>query len=100
MPNISEHLHGVGRARRNFIKAAAVAVGALTAASVRAKSALAQPTPVPPNGGNTCFLRGTKIMTSAGYRNIESLAVGDVVPARLGGMTSIKSIRISRGPLR
>ena len=43
-------------------------------------------------GAEFCFLRGTQILTRDGYRPIESLAVGEAVVTRFGGMTPIKAI--------
>lgn len=44
------------------------------------------------NGGSACFLRGTRIKTVKGYRRIETLTVGDLLPTRFGGLTPIKKI--------
>ena len=44
-------------------------------------------------GGNqVCFARGTRIRTAECYRPIESLAVGDMVPARFAGLSAIEDI--------
>ena len=46
------------------------------------------------NGGHNgnCFLRGTKILTSDGERNIEDLAVGDLLPTMFGGLRPVQWI--------
>ena len=43
-------------------------------------------------GGHHCFKRGTMIKTSAGYRKIESLTVGDLVPTMFAGEQPIQWI--------
>jgi hypothetical protein len=40
----------------------------------------------------TCFLRGTKILTVLGERNIEDLAIGDLLPTVFGGTRAIQWI--------
>lgn len=39
-----------------------------------------------------CFLRGTKILTASGERNVEDLAVGDLLPTAFGGDRPIQWI--------
>jgi len=53
--------------------------------------------PRPPyarTGGRVpCFLRGTRIRTAAGYRHIEDLVPGELLPSVLGGVRPIRRIR-------
>lgn len=44
------------------------------------------------DGGHHCFLKGTMIKTAAGYRKVESLAVGDVLPTMFAGEQPIQWI--------
>jgi hypothetical protein len=43
-------------------------------------------------GGHHCFMTGTMIRTTAGYRRIESLSVGDLVPTMFAGEQPIQWI--------
>jgi hypothetical protein len=40
-----------------------------------------------------CFLRGTRIRTTAGYRRIEDLAPGERLPSTFGGDQPIRRVR-------
>jgi Hint domain len=90
----------VARTRRNLVKAAALLVGVVATAPMASKRALADHGD--DGGGNSghgggggssaCFLRGTRIKTAKGYRRIETLSAGDLLPTRFGGMTPIKQI--------
>jgi|LNAP01.1.fsa_nt_gb hypothetical protein len=77
----------VQRTRRNLAKAAGVALTALLAMSVRPTSASAHS-----HDPHPCFLKGTRIRTTRGYRKVEELAIGDVLPAKFGGLTPIQWI--------
>jgi hypothetical protein len=44
-------------------------------------------------GGGKCFLRGTLIRTAEGYRPVESLSVGDLLPTSFSGTAPIREIR-------
>jgi hypothetical protein len=44
-------------------------------------------------GGHTCFLRGTMIRTVDGYRPVESLSAGDLLPTSFSGTAPIREIR-------
>lgn len=43
-------------------------------------------------GGWNCFLRGTRIRVGGSYRAIETLSVGEVLPARFSGSAAIRKI--------
>jgi len=88
------------RARRNSLKAAGLILGTILANGVALKQASAQPpsggppvmAPPPPKPGSSCFAQGAQIRTRAGYRPIETLAVGDEVAVRSGGFAPIKAM--------
>jgi hypothetical protein len=112
MPTESENSNPVTqRTRRNIMKMGAIAVPA-TLATVHAASAsqgpictilgfFGIPCPTTPGNGNgngngggkgNCFLKGTKILTAEGERNIEDLAVGDLMPTMFGGLRPVQWI--------
>jgi hypothetical protein len=74
--------------RRHLLKAAGVAVGALGV--LRPNSAAAQYNCQ--KHQTCCFLRGTLIRGVAGYRPIETLAVGDLLPTQFSGLAAIRKI--------
>jgi Hint domain len=99
--------------RRHLLKAVAVAVGALSTSL--SKTARAQQNGQGGSGwggdgqggngqggdcqdGNSqgrwdcCFLRGTLIRAASGYRAIETLAVGDLLPTQFSGIATIRKI--------
>jgi hypothetical protein len=86
MPNNSK----VDRARRNALKAAGLALGAVLGTGVASKRAAADWHHG--WGGGSCFARGTEILTREGYRAIESLAAGTEVAVRFAGFAPIKAI--------
>jgi Hint domain-containing protein len=73
----------VPSSRRNLIK-----IGSLAAAIFASRSTRATASGVDP----ACFLRGTRILTAAGSRRVEELAVGDLLPTALGGTRPIRWI--------
>jgi Hint domain len=102
----------IDRARRNTLKAASL-VGAFLATSALHSQASAAPgnngngnggcgvgqqtngcggNGNNGNSGGNCFARGTLIRTREGYRQIETLAVGDEVAVRFGGFAPIKAM--------
>jgi Hint domain len=48
--------------------------------------------PLPGKHSGNCFLKGTKIRTVDGYRKIEDLSVGDLLPTMFGGARPIEWI--------
>jgi hypothetical protein len=75
----------VRSSRRNLIK-----VGSLAAAIVASRMNPARAS----SGGDpgACFLLGTRILTAAGNRRMEELAVGDLLPTLFGGTRPIRWI--------
>ncbi len=98
MPNFDQETGAAGRTRRSLTKAARIAAAALFALSVKSKGTFAQHGHghghghghENDGGGGQCFLRGTRILTTTGYRDVEDLAVGDFLPTRFGGSSPIK----------
>src|SRR5664279_4102138 len=89
-----------GRTRRSVLRAVGLLVGALGAFAATAKEASAEELVVATAVPITCFLRGTRIRTSRGYRRIETVTAGDLVPTRFGGMTPILKIDSFVAPRR
>jgi hypothetical protein len=63
------------RTRRNIAKMGAIGVAALLASFAKSKRAAAAP---------HCFLKGTRIRTTNGDRNVESLMIGDLLTTVFG----------------
>lgn len=89
----------ISRSRRSLFKALGVTAGAVMATSVTRKEASANwwcwwCGSGGGSGGGTkvCFARGTRILTAKGYRPIESLGAGDMVPARFAGLSAIERV--------
>jgi Hint domain len=100
---------GTQRTRRNIMKMGAIAVPA-TFATIHSAAAgdclisLGKVCLFPPGGtvggggsssgggGGHCFLKGTKILAAEGERNIEDLAVGDLLPTMFGGLRPVQWI--------
>jgi hypothetical protein len=81
------------RTRRNILK-----MGPILAAAVVARSDSAEAIPsfvcglAPNNPHCNCLLRGTRIQTANGDRQVEDLAIGDLLPTMFGGMRPIQWI--------
>jgi hypothetical protein len=74
----------IARVRRNFLKIGAVGAAALLASLVKPPPAMAL--------SASCFLRGTRIRTASGYRNVEELVPGDFLPTAFAGLQPIQWI--------
>lgn len=81
-----------GRTRRSLIEAAAITFGAIGAMSAFGKRASADGGWGWGGGGRRCFLRGTRIRTVDGFRSIESLSIGDLLPTRFGPLPAVSGI--------
>jgi hypothetical protein len=88
---VSDHFlpESVRISRRHLLKAAGVAAGVLSARAANAQT----------GGGwdchkynQCCFLHGTLIRATDGYRPIETLAVGDLLPTQFSGISAIRKI--------
>ena len=82
------------RSRRSFAKAAAILVGAFPSLPLISRGAFAgNGQDGNSQGGPRCFLRGTRIRTLTGYRPVECLSLGDVLPTVFAGPAPIREIR-------
>jgi hypothetical protein len=82
-----------GFSRRHLLKAVGVAVGVL-GASLPGRARAQSQEDGQGWGWGHCFLGGTLIRGVDGYRPIETLAVGDLLPTRFSGIAAIrKAIR-------
>lgn len=89
----NDRTSGLRRTRRNLVKAAAgliAGVAALKPVSRAHAQAQTDSIQVPSGGG--CFRRGTRVLTERGWRRIETLAPGDRLVARFGGLQAIKHV--------
>ena len=104
MSDLERSTSGTRRTRRNIMKIGAILVP-MTLGKVH--SAAAGPLCRVPfldellpwcnrlsngGGGGNCFLKGTKILTGEGEREIENLAIGDLLPTVFGGLRRIQWI--------
>lgn len=76
--------------RRRFLTRNLLAIGVIAAGSMKSKSASASTSWAEAAG--CCLLRGTKIRTLDGDRNIEDIAAGDVLPTLFGGTRIVQWI--------
>jgi hypothetical protein len=117
MPDQRHEPRNPARSRRSIAKAAAMLIGTLPGLALVSREAFGGNGNGPGgngngngnggangNGGNSqggksqgggvrCFLRGTKIRTLTGYRPVECLSVGDVLPTVFAGPAPIREIR-------
>ena len=85
-PDVKEADLTSRRTRRNMM-----AMGAIFWSVVLAKTTTAFACP-PAQCRSNCFLKGTKIRTAEGEREIEDLAIGDLLPTRFGGLRPVQWI--------
>jgi hypothetical protein len=85
-PDVKEADLTSRRTRRNMM-----AMGAIFGSVVVAKTTTAFACP-PAQCKSNCFLKGTKIRTAEGEREIENLAIGDLLPTRFGGLRPVQWI--------
>jgi len=84
---LKDTLTGVRLSRRSLARAAVLVAGTLLCPGA-ARPALARHG----WGDGGCFLRGTRIRTVQGYRHVESLQAGDLLPTRFGGWRPIVAV--------
>jgi hypothetical protein len=90
-----KHHAKVRRTRRSLLKAAAITIGSIAAASAGGRRAAADHDRGRGGGhsyGHPCFQRGTGIRTVDGFRPIETLSPGDIVRTRFGTTAPVKWI--------
>lgn len=87
MNNLEHFSTKFQRTRRNAMK-----IGAVSAFAILAKLAKPTPAAAASEAEQACFLKGTTIRTADGGRNVESLAIGDLLPTVFGGMRPIQWI--------
>jgi hypothetical protein len=92
MPDPGREPSNLARSRRSIAKAAALLMGALPGPAL-ARKPNAQ---LVPSKAHKCFLRGTRIRTLTGYRPVECLSAGDVLPTVFAGPAPIREIRYFR----
>lgn len=80
------------RARRSLLKAAAITIGSVAAISAGGRQAGATGGHGGGGGHGHCFLRGTMIRAIDGFRTIESLSAGDLLPSRFGTMSAVRKV--------
>lgn len=88
-----EHHATTGRTRRNLFKAAGITLGAIAAVSTGGRRASADGWGWGGGGHGRCFLRGTSVRTVDGFRAIESLSVGDLLPTLFGTLSAVSKVR-------
>lgn len=81
----------IRRTRRSLMKAGAITLGAVASVATGSKQASANWW-WPWGGGRPCFLRGTRIRTDQGFKAIESLSAGDLLPARSGRLSAVREV--------
>jgi hypothetical protein len=87
MQELEVHLAKARFAWRHLSKMAGIGLAALIARLAMPKPAQAEPCEDP-----HCFLKGTRVRTTAGEREVEALAVGDFLPTRFNGIQPIEWI--------
>jgi hypothetical protein len=97
MTNNLENL-GAQRTRRNIVKAGPILASAVAVSLATTRNVLAKDKDKVKHKDANCFLKGTKIQTAEGGRQIETLAVGDLLPTMFGGLRPVQWI--GRYPLR
>jgi len=95
MPDPNRRSSSLATSRRSIAKAAAILMTSLPGLAVISRRASGQPVPSTASavGSRKCFLRGTSIRTVSGYRPVERLSVGDILPTVFAGPAPIREIR-------
>ena len=99
MQELEAHVAKAQFARRHLSKMAGIGLAALIAAVAMPKPAQARHPEDNDHdrddrggGDPNCFLKGTKIRTLTGERNVEDLAIGDLLPTPSNGIRPIQWI--------
>jgi hypothetical protein len=96
MPQFDRLSDKVRRTRRNFVKIGVIGASASVAALHRSKRAIAaseyDTDDGHPSFSHPCILKGMRVRTIDGDREIQDLRIGDHIPAVFGGTRQIKSI--------
>jgi hypothetical protein len=94
MQELEVHLAKARFARRHVSKMAGIGLAAVIARLAMPKPAQARDSEDDEPGEDEapCFLKGTKVQTITGERNVEDLAVGDLLPTRFNGIQPIQWI--------
>ena len=97
MSDSQEPSRSQGRTRRSVLGAAKTVLGALLILGVSGRKASANSHLFRTRNGTDdkprpCFLRGTRICTVSGYRNVEDLRAGDRLPTTFGRTSSIRGM--------
>src|SRR5215218_9485606 len=90
MPEFNHLSDKLRHTRRNFLKIGAIGASAAAAVLHRSRRAEAQCRP----GSELCFcfLKGMRVRTVEGDREVQDLRIGDRIPTVFGGMRPIKAI--------
>jgi len=100
MPEFDRLSDRLRHTRRNFMKIGAIGASATFAVLHRPRGSMAKTCPEDnPNcecpsqkPDCVCILKGMRVRTAAGDRQIQDLRTGDRIPTVFGGMRSIKAI--------
>ena len=82
---------GTQRTRRNIMKMGAI-LAPVALASIQSAHAASVSTAACAVVRCNCFLKGTKIQTAEGEREIEDLSIGDLLPTTFGGLRAVQWI--------
>jgi Hint domain len=100
LPDPYRQPSNLARSRRSIVKAASILIAAVPGLPLISRGAFGGNSHGgnshggnSQGGGHRCFLRGTRIRTLNGFRPVERLSVGDVLPTVFTGPAPIREIR-------
>jgi hypothetical protein len=100
LPDPYRQPSNLARSRRSIVKAALILIAAVPGLPLISRGAFGGNSHGgnshggnSQGGGHRCFLRGTRIRTLNGFRSVERLSVGDVLPTVFTGPAPIREIR-------